>query len=146
MTMRDNHEADLLGPVDFLVVEYPDGRLSADGFETIRELSKDDTIRVLDIEFVKHDEAGALVVLDAGDVSDDPRLAELAGAGSGLLDEEDLIVLAGLVDPDASAAIIVVENTWTLRFAAGLSRHGARLVATGGIDVEDLDAALGDAD
>lgn len=146
MTESDPHGTDLLGPVDFLVVEFPDGKLSADGFETILELSRDDTIRVLDLEFVKHDDTGALVLLDADEVSGDPRLADLAGAGSGLLDEDDLSVLAGLVDPAASAAIIVVENTWTLRFAAGLAAHGARLLATGGIDVQDLDEALADAD
>ncbi|WP_347353115.1 DUF6325 family protein [Intrasporangium sp.] len=135
---------DLLGPVDFLVIEFPDGKPSGAGFESVLELSRNDTIRVLDIEFVRHDEQGDLVVLDAAELGSDDRLADLAGAGSGLLDDEDLHTLASLVDASSSAAVVVYENSWTARLAADLEAGGARLAAVGAVDVDDLDAAVGD--
>ncbi|MDN5797981.1 MAG: DUF6325 family protein [Intrasporangium sp.] len=142
--MNDHTTADLLGPVDFLVIEFPDGQLTGEGFESVLELSRNDTIRVLDIEFVRHDEQGDLVILDTAELGGDERLADLAGAGSGLLDDEDLHTLAGLVDASSSAAVLVYENSWTARLAADLEAGGARLAAVGAVDLDDLDTALGD--
>lgn len=41
---------DILGPIDFLAVDFPDGRVTNDGFACLLDLVDRDVIRVLDLE------------------------------------------------------------------------------------------------
>jgi len=43
-----------------------------------------------------------------------------------------------VLEPGASAAILVYENTWAAPFATALRKNGAQLVANGRIPVNDL--------
>jgi hypothetical protein len=55
-TVRSNEyepSEDELGPVDFLAVEFPDGRISAAGFDGLLSLVRQGTIRILDAEFMQ---------------------------------------------------------------------------------------------
>lgn len=132
----------LLGPVDFVVVEYPGGRVTGAGLTTLLDLADADVVRVLDAEFLTHDADGTLVLLEAADLGDDPALLRLADAYTGLLDDEDLAVLAAGLAPGSSAAVVVVESSWTALLDADLQSHGAHLAAVGYVDLEDLRTAL----
>jgi len=52
-------DEDELGPVDYLAVEFPGGRITAPGFEQLMSLAREGTIRILDAEFVIEDAAGS---------------------------------------------------------------------------------------
>ena len=69
-------------------------------------------------------------------------IEELLGASSGLLDEDDLSEAAKALEPGASAALIVYENSWAAPFATAVRRNGGQLVASGRIPVQALVAAL----
>jgi hypothetical protein len=43
---------DELGPVDFLAIEFPDGRLTAPGFEQLLSLADQGVVQILDMEFI----------------------------------------------------------------------------------------------
>ena len=43
---------DLLAPVDVIVVEFPDGLVTAEGFDRLLDLVDRNVIRILDVEFV----------------------------------------------------------------------------------------------
>ena len=132
---------DELGPVDYLAVEFPDGRISASGFEELLSLARQGTIRVLDAEFIIRDSAGnarkaAAAELGGSDIS------SWVGAFSGLLDDADVSHIAAAIRPGAAAAVIVYVNRWTLSVADAWRRDGARLIEDGGIPADDLVAAL----
>ena len=139
----------LLGPVDFLVVEYPDHHVSAAGLDRVKALADADVIRVLDAELFDADEAGTVVRHDladtagaAGAAGGEPVLRWLADACSDLLDDDDLLVLAGTVAPGASCLVVVFESSWTAALDLDLRAGGARLAATGYVDIDDLAAVL----
>ena len=60
-------------------------------------------------------------------------IEELLGASSGPLDEDDLSEAAKALEPGASAALIVYENSWAAPFATAVRRNGGQLVASGRI-------------
>jgi hypothetical protein len=137
-------DADELGPVDYLAVEFPGGRVTAPGFEQLLSLARQGTIRVLDVEFVVKDSAGNTRKAEAPEVGspDGVDLSAWAGASSGLLDDADVGQIAEAIGPGAAAAVIVYENRWVLGLADAWRREGARLIADGGVSADDLVAAL----
>jgi len=132
---------DELGPVDYLAVEFPDGRISASGFEELLSLARQGTIRVLDAEFIIRDSAGNARKAAAAELGGS-AISSWVGAFSGLLDDADVSHIAAAIRPGAAAAVIVYENRWILRLADSWRRSGARLIEDGGIPVDDLVAAL----
>jgi hypothetical protein len=135
---------DELGPVDYLAVEFPDGRVSASGFEELLSLARQGTIRILDAEFIIKDAAGNARKAEAAELggSASGDISAWAGASSGLLDEADVGSISAAIRPGAAAAVIVYENRWVLRLADTWRREGARLIGDGGIPADDLVAAL----
>lgn len=87
----DGHQPDEdeLGPVDYLAVEFPGGRITAPGFGQLMSLVRQGTIRILDAEFVVKDAAGSTRRADVSDLggAGGADLSAWAGASSGLLDE-----------------------------------------------------------
>ena len=145
--MRSNErdpDEDELGPVDYLAIEFPGGRVTAPGFEQLLSLARQGTIRVLDVEFVVKDSAGNTRRAEASELggSDGVDLSAWAGASSGLLDDADVGQIAASIGPGAAAAVVVYENRWVLGLADAWRRDGARLIADGGISADDLVAAL----
>jgi hypothetical protein len=138
--MTDQETA--LGPVDYLIVEWPAGtQPNGEGLKELANLSDRGLIRVLDLVFVTKGEDGVVAGIALADLDADGELdlIEFEGASSGLLGEDDYA--AGVLEPGASAAIMLYENRWARPFAEAVSSSGAQLVARGAIPAPDLHEA-----
>lgn len=134
-----------MGPVDYIVVEYPSSRITGRPLSVLLDLVDRHIVRIIDLAFLRKEPDGSVTVLDVGDLQEREMLNELAsfvGASSGLLSPEDLREAANALEPGSAAALLVYENTWAVPFATALRRSGARLVASGRIPVQELIAAL----
>jgi hypothetical protein len=132
-----------LGPIDYLVVEWPAGKQpSGEGLPLLVDLVDRGIIRVLDIAFLRKEDDGTVVGLDLTEFDGDPVLTVFEGASSGLLGDDDYTEAGAALEPGCSAALLVYENTWAGPFATALRRSGAQLVANGRIPVNALLAAL----
>ncbi|MFJ8662104.1 DUF6325 family protein [Streptomyces sp. NPDC093795] len=133
-----------MGPVDYLVLEFPGNRTTGEGMSRLLDLVDQRIIRILDLSFIRKDAAGSVSGLEIADLDGDGELdlAVFDGASSGLLDESDLREAAAALEPDNSACVLVYENLWAAPLATALRRSGARLVAGGRIPVQDLLATL----
>lgn len=133
-----------VGPIDYLVVEFPGNRMTGEGFPILVDLVDRGLIRILDLMFVRKDEDGTVTGMEIADLTGDGALdlAVFEGASSGLLGQDDLEEAASVLEPGSSAGVLIYENVWAAPFAAALRRGGARLVASGRIPVPDLLAAL----
>lgn len=138
-------DLDQLGPIDYVVVEFPADR-PPDGsaLPLLRDLERQGIIRVLDLAFVQRDADGSIVGVDIADVGlqGDIDVTMFADASSGLVDHEDLDEAGSVLEPGCSAAVLVYENTWAAPFARALRRNGAQLVAGGRIPVQAILATL----
>ncbi|MET9922413.1 DUF6325 family protein [Streptomyces sp. NPDC059605] len=143
-----NHDFEDMGPVDFLVIEFPGNRMTGEGFPLLLDLVDRGIIRVLDLLFVRKDTEGSTVALELRelDVGGEFDLSVFEGSSSGLLGQDDLDEAGAALEPGSSAAVLVYENLWAAPLALALRRGGAQLVAGGRIPVQALLASLDAAD
>ena len=135
---------DEMGPVDYLVVEFPGSRMTGEGLPLLVDLVDRGIIRILDLQFVKKELDGSVVGLAIADLDKDGKLdlAVFEGASSGLLGQDDIDEAGAALEPGSSAGIVVYENRWAAPLARALRRGGAQLVASGRIPVQAILAAL----
>ncbi|WP_344053998.1 DUF6325 family protein [Streptomyces thermoalcalitolerans] len=131
-----------MGPVDYLIVEFPGNRMTGEGFPLLLDLVERGIIRVIDLVFVRKDTDGSVAALELREIGDEIDLTMFEGASSGLLDQSDLDDAGTALEPGSSAAVLVYENTWAAPLARALRRGGAQMVASGRIPVPALLAAL----
>jgi uncharacterized membrane protein len=139
---------DEMGPIDFLVVEFPGNHMSGEALPLLADLVDRGLIRILDFVFIRKETDGSVAALSAVDLSR-MRLIEATlfeGAASGLLTDVDLHEAATTIEPGSSAGVLVYENRWAAPFASALRRTGGQLVASGRIAIQDLLAALDEAE
>ena len=136
-------ELEEMGPVDYLVIEWPDRQPTGEAVPHLVDLVENGLIRVLDLAFIRKDEDGSVAGLEIGEVGD--QVAEMKvfeGASSGLLSDDDIAEAGNALEPGTSAALLVYENRWAAPLAAALRRSGAQMVASGRIPIQALLAAL----
>ncbi|MGW7134729.1 DUF6325 family protein [Streptomyces bobili] len=133
-----------MGPIDYLVVEFPGNRMTGEGLPLLVDLVDRGIIRILDLTFIRKDADGSVSGLEIGDLTSDGALdlAVFEGASSGLLGQDDLEEAANALEPGNSAGVLIYENVWAAPFAAALRRGGAELVASGRIPAPAVLAAL----
>ncbi len=143
--MNDN-DVDELGPVDYLVVEFPADKANFSG-EMAAELSAlvgRGLVRVLDLLFLRKDLDGSVEgfeshEFDAGEVGE---LRALEGELAMLLAAEDVEAIGAALEPGSIAAVLVWENAWAAPFGSAVRRSGGQLVAGGRIPIQALAAAI----
>jgi len=136
-------ELEEMGPIDYLIIEWPDRQPSGEAAPLLADLVDRGLIRIIDLAFIAKGEDGSVTMLDIAGLADESHpLGELVGASSGLLSEEDAEEAATALESGRSAAVLVYENLWAAPFAVALRRSGAQLVANGRIPVQAILAAL----
>jgi hypothetical protein len=132
-----------LGPIDYVLVEWPGKQPEGEIAPHLVDLVDRGLIRILDLAFLMKGEDGTIAAVEIADIGGDvAELAVFEGASSGLLDDEDFELAGEALEPGTSAALLVYENTWAGPFAAAVRRSGGQLVASGRIPVADVLAAL----
>jgi hypothetical protein len=135
---------DELGPVDWIVLEFPGSRFNGEIAPVVADLVDRGTVRILDLLLIRKDEDGSLEFaeleeLDEGEVG---QLRSYEGELAMLLSEQDVVAVAEAVEPGSTAALLVWENAWAAPFASAVRRAGGQLVASGRIPVQSLLAAV----
>ena len=135
---------DELGPVDWIVVEFPGSKFNGEIAPALQDLVQRGTIRVLDLLMLKKDTDGSLEAFELSDL-DPSEVGELRAYEKSLamlLSEDDVTAVAAAVEPGSSAAVLVWENLWAAPFASAVRHAGGQLVASGRIPIQALLAAL----
>jgi len=142
----NDEDVDELGPVDYVVVEFPADRANFSG-EMAKELSAlvdRGVVRVLDLLILKKDLDGSVEGFESHEFGDD-ELGELRTAETELamlLAEEDVESIGAALEPGSVAAVLVWENVWAAPFGSAVRRSGGQLVASGRIPIQALAGAL----
>jgi hypothetical protein len=139
-------EVDELGPVDYLVVEFPADQANFSG-EIAAELAaliERGTVRVLDLILLKKELDGTVEGFESHDFGavDLGGLRELETELALLLAQEDVESIGAAMEPGSVAAVLVWENVWAAPFGSAVRRAGGQLVASGRIPIQALAAAV----
>ena len=135
---------DELGPVDYLIVEFPAGASSFTGemAAELRALADSGTIRVIDILILTKDADGTV---EAAELSDIAELGELQGIEAELaelLAADDVDHLAAAMEPGSTAGVLIWENLWAAPFASAVRHSGGQLIANGRISIQAILASI----
>jgi hypothetical protein len=133
-----------MGPIDYLVVEFPGSRMSGEGLPLLVDLADRGIIRILDLVFIRKLENGSVVRMDLSGARTEgqPDLSIFDGAASGLVDQQDIDAAAQAIQPGSTAGLLIYENRWAAPLATALRRGGAQMVAGGRVPVQALLATL----
>jgi hypothetical protein len=135
---------DELGPVDFVIVEFPAGHTNFTGemAEELLKLVESGIIRLIDVLILTKDENGDIEAVELEDLEDLGELERLEADLAELLAEEDVVNLAAAMEPGSVAGVLVYENIWAAPFAAAARRAGGQLIADGRIPIQAIIASL----
>jgi len=138
------HDLEEMGPVDYLIIEFPDGQPKGKAAPLLVDLVDRGLIRILDLMFITKGEDGTVAAIEIADFDGDGKLdyAVFEGASSGILSDEDREEAGNALEPGAAAAVLVFENRWAAPFAKAVRESGGQLVAFGRIPVQALLASL----
>ena len=133
-----------LGPVDYLIVEFPAGASNFTGemTEELLALVKAGTIRVIDVLILTKNEDGSVDAMELSDLDDLGELQTLEAELAQMLAEEDVEYLAAAMDPGSVAGVLIWENLWAAPFASAARRAGGQLIANGRIPIQAIIAAV----
>ena len=135
---------DELGPVDYVIVEFPAGASNFTG-EMARELIalvEAGTIRVIDVLILTKDEDGSVEAMELSDIEELGELQTIETELAELLAADDVLHLAAAMDPGSVAGVLVYENLWAAPFASAARRAGGQLIANGRIPIQAIIASI----
>lgn len=136
-------ELEEMGPIDYVVIEWPDRQPSGEAAPILVDLVERGIVRILDIAFIVKNDDGSVLGLDVADLGGAAeQLRVFEGASSDLLTDEDTAAAGEALEPGTAAALLVYENRWAGPFASAVRRSGGQLVASGRIPVQAFVAAL----
>jgi hypothetical protein len=135
---------DELGPVDYVVVEFPAGASNFTGemVDELIALVDGGIIRVIDVLILTKDTDGAVDATEFADLGDLGKLQALEAQLAELLAEDDVEHLAAAMDPGSTAGVLIWENLWAARFASAARRSGGQLIANGRIPIQAIIASI----
>jgi hypothetical protein len=139
-----NTPLDELGPIDYLIVEFPAGsaNFTGDMAAELLKLVDAGTIRVVDILILAKDASGTVEAMELADLDDLGPLQVLEAELAELLAEDDVEHLAAAMDPGSVAGVLIYENVWAAPFASAARRSGGQLIANGRIPIQAIIAAI----
>jgi hypothetical protein len=135
---------DELGPVDYVVVEFPAGATNFTGemVDELLALVDAGTIRVIDVLILTKDQDGSVDAAELADFAELGPLQAVEAQLAELLAEEDVVNLAAAMDPGSTAGVLIWENLWAAPFASAARRAGGQLIADGRIPIQAIIASI----
>jgi len=118
-----------IGPVELVVLHFEGNHFKGEILPALQQLVDSDTVRIIDLLFAVKDADGSLSVAEMDEVQDafgdlNPVVTELTK----FLSDDDVERLSESLGPNSSAALILFEDRWALRFAEAVRSSGGSVV------------------
>src|SRR3954462_10872076 len=143
-TAQLDRSLDELGPVDYIVVEFPAGASNFTGemAEELLALVESGTIRVIDILILTKNEDGSVDAKELSEIENLGPLQAVEAELAELLAADDVAHLAAAMEPGSTAGVLIWENLWAAPFASAARRSGGQLIANGRIPIQAIIASI----
>jgi hypothetical protein len=140
-TIEKSHQkkrSKTLGPVDYLVLGFPGNKFNGKIAPELERLEKNGTIRIIDMVFIHKDIDGKVEAIELKDMGGETgdSFGKFAGNVSELLSLDDIDSVGASLPMNSSAAILLYENTWAIRFKEALIGSEAMLITQGRVPAE----------
>ncbi len=132
------------GPVDFLALEFQNDQLKGEILPALLELVQNKIIRVIDLVVIQKYADGSHQALEMEQLAPDllsifdPMEIEI----SGIVQVEDIDNIAASMENDTTAAVLLVENLWAIKFGEAVVRANGRLLMNERIPFEVVNETM----
>jgi len=132
------------GPIDFFAIEFKTNQLTGESLPALLELVQKNIIRLIDLVIIQKDREGNYQVLEIEEMSPDivtifdPLEVEV----SGIIQIEDIELIAEAMQDNTTAALLLIENVWAIKFGEAAVRSGGRLMMFDRIPFEVINETL----
>ena len=135
---------DELGPVDYVIVEFPAGASSFTGEMATELVALVDagTIRVIDVLILQKNQDGSVEAMELSEIEELGELQAIEAQLAELLAKDDVEHLAAAMEPGTTAGVLIYENLWAAPFASAARRSGGQLIANGRIPIQAIIASI----
>jgi hypothetical protein len=119
-----------LGPIEILCIKFPNTAISTEITSALKALVDSQTIRIVDILFIRKSESGEVTMNEISELEDidhsllDPLIADI----SELIAEEDVQAIGESLDNQTFAALMLFENIWATTFRDAVLKADGRLL------------------
>jgi hypothetical protein len=133
-----------IGPVDLLALEFKTDKLKGEILPALLELVQNKVVRVIDLVIIQkfadgHHEVAEMQQLSPDMVSIfDPLNVEF----NGILQAEDIAMVAEKMEINSTAAALLFENLWAVKFKEAILRADGTLLEQSRIPHETVEEAL----
>ena len=132
------------GPVDFIALEFKTEQLKGEILPALLELVQKQTIRVVDLVMIQKYADGSHEAVEVQQLAPellgvfDPLHAEI----SGIIQVEDIDMVADAMESNTLAAAMLFENLWAVKFKDAVIRANGKLLGQGRIPNEEIENVL----
>ena len=132
------------GPVDFLALEFKTDELKGEVMPELLDLVRKEIIRVIDLVIILKEQDGGYQALEIEELAPDMLAVfdPLEIDISGIIQMEDIEVIAEAMEPNTTAALLLFENLWAIKFGEAAVRSGGRMVMFDRIPFEVINETL----
>ena len=118
------------GPIDFIALEFQTEQLKGEILPEILDLVQKQIVRVVDLVIVQKYEDGSHEALEMQQLAHDllAVLDPLEVEISGIIQVEDIANVAAAMENGTTAAILLVENLWVIKFGEAVLRADGKVL------------------
>jgi hypothetical protein len=132
------------GPVDFIALEFKTEQLKGEILPALLDLVKKEIVRVVDLVMIQKYADGSHEAVEIQQLAPellgvfDPLHAEI----SGIIQVEDIDMIAEAMDANTLAAALLFENLWAVKFKDAVLRANGKLLGQARIPPEEIENVL----
>jgi hypothetical protein len=118
------------GPIDFIALEFQTDQLTGESLPALLDLVQKGIVRVIDLVIILKDQKGETQVLEIEELAPntlaifDPLDVEI----SGIIQVEDIELIAEQMVANTTAALLMIENLWAIKFGEAVTNASGRMV------------------
>lgn len=132
------------GPIDFLALEFKNERLKGEILPALIDLVENKVVRVIDLVIVQKYEDGRHEAVEMQQLAPDMLSVfdPLEVQISGIIQVEDIDAIAEEMGNNTTAAVMLFENLWAIKFKEAVLNADGRLLAQERIPYQVVDEVL----
>jgi hypothetical protein len=131
------------GPIDFLALEFKGNKFSGEILPALRELVENKIVRVIDLVIIKVENGKyqtlELQQMDSATIAIfDPLQIEI----SGMIQVEDIEMISQELEDNTTAALMLFENLWAIKFGEAVLKANGRMVKQERIPMQTVNEVM----
>jgi hypothetical protein len=132
------------GPIDFLALEFETEKLKGEIFPALLDLVEKEIVRVIDLVVIQKDADGTYQALEMEELDPDLLIIfdPLEIEVSGIIQVEDIDMVAEGMAKNTTAALLLFENVWAIKFGEAVQRADGQVVMNARLPFEVVNETL----